>query len=117
MMFGSYNKFHNRIDIDAAIVSSLDFFTSLIASCVIFSVLGQEPEDREDDAGRDEGGEEVEGGDDGGVNVDAVVELVVRAEHHQTAPVRKYLGCRDFVGLLRALFYECVFGLFAYSAI
>ena len=40
MMFGSYNKFHNRIDIDAAIVSSLDFFTSLIASCVIFSVLG-----------------------------------------------------------------------------
>ena len=40
MMFGSYNKFHNKINIDAAIVSSLDFITSLIASCVIFSVLG-----------------------------------------------------------------------------
>ena len=40
MMFGSYNKFHNKIHIDAAIVSSLDFVTSLIASCVIFSVLG-----------------------------------------------------------------------------
>ena len=40
MVFGSYNKFNNRIDIDAAVVSSLDFFTSLIASCVIFSVLG-----------------------------------------------------------------------------
>ena len=39
-MFGSYNKFHNKIHIDAAIVSSLDFVTSLIASCVIFSVLG-----------------------------------------------------------------------------
>ena len=41
MVFGSYNKFNNRIDIDAAVVSSLDFFTSLIASCVIFSVLGE----------------------------------------------------------------------------
>jgi len=40
MMFGSYNKFHNKIHIDAAVVSTLDFFTSLIASCVIFSVLG-----------------------------------------------------------------------------
>ena len=40
MMFGSYNKFHNKINIDAAVVSSLDFITSLIASCVIFSVLG-----------------------------------------------------------------------------
>ena len=39
-MFGSYNKFHNKINIDAAVVSSLDFITSLIASCVIFSVLG-----------------------------------------------------------------------------
>merc|ERR1711860_378544 len=36
MMFGSYNKFHR----DAAFVSSLDFLTSIIASCVIFSVLG-----------------------------------------------------------------------------
>jgi len=40
MMFGSYNKFHNKINRDAAFVSSLDFMTSIIASCVIFSVLG-----------------------------------------------------------------------------
>jgi len=40
MMFGSYNKFHNKINRDAAFVSSLDFLTSIIASCVIFSVLG-----------------------------------------------------------------------------
>ncbi|XP_059095413.1 sodium-dependent proline transporter-like [Tigriopus californicus] len=40
MMFGSYNKFHNRIDYDAAFVSVVDFCTSLIASVVIFSVLG-----------------------------------------------------------------------------
>merc|ERR1719318_2071890 len=48
-MFGSYNKyirqrnvnkFHNKIHIDAAIVSSLDFITSIISSCVVFSVLG-----------------------------------------------------------------------------
>merc|ERR1712038_1514573 len=42
MMFGSYNKFHNKINIDAAVVSSLDFLTSLIASVVIFSVLGHQ---------------------------------------------------------------------------
>ncbi len=40
MMFGSYNKFNNKINIDAGIVSSLDFVTSIIASVVIFSVLG-----------------------------------------------------------------------------
>jgi len=40
MMFGSYNKFHNKINIDAAVVSSLDFATSIIASCVVFSILG-----------------------------------------------------------------------------
>ena len=40
LMFGSYNKFHNKVHIDVAFVSSLDFLTSLIASCVIFSVLG-----------------------------------------------------------------------------
>merc|ERR1719305_2197270 len=38
MMFGSYNKFHNKINIDAAVVSSLDFLTSIIASCVVFSI-------------------------------------------------------------------------------
>jgi len=40
IMFGSYNKFHNKIHIDASIVSTLDFLTSVIASVVIFSVLG-----------------------------------------------------------------------------
>lgn len=40
MVYGSYNKFHNRVDVDAAIVSMVDFGTSLIASCVIFSALG-----------------------------------------------------------------------------
>lgn len=40
MMFGSYNKFHNKINVDAAVVSSLDFLTSIIASCVVFSILG-----------------------------------------------------------------------------
>jgi len=40
MMFGSYNKFNNKINFDANFVSSLDFITSLIASIVIFSVLG-----------------------------------------------------------------------------
>ena len=40
LMFGSYNKFTNRVHIDASVVSSLDFLTSLIASVVIFSVLG-----------------------------------------------------------------------------
>ena len=42
VMFGSYNKFHNKINIDASVVSSLDFITSLIASVVIFSVLGHQ---------------------------------------------------------------------------
>ena len=41
MMFGSYNKFHNKINVDAAVVSSLDFLTSIIASCVVFSILGK----------------------------------------------------------------------------
>ncbi|KAG7167240.1 Sodium- and chloride-dependent glycine transporter 2-like 3 [Homarus americanus] len=40
IMFGSYNKFRNKVHIDAFIVSSLDFITSLIASIAIFSVLG-----------------------------------------------------------------------------
>jgi solute carrier family 6 amino acid transporter-like protein 5/7/9/14 len=40
IMFGSYNKFHNKIHIDASLVSTLDFLTSIIASVVIFSVLG-----------------------------------------------------------------------------
>lgn len=40
IMFGSYNKFRNKVHIDAFVVSSLDFITSLIASVAIFSVLG-----------------------------------------------------------------------------
>jgi solute carrier family 6 amino acid transporter-like protein 5/7/9/14 len=40
VMFGSYNKFHNKINWDAAFVSSMDFFTSIISSCVVFSILG-----------------------------------------------------------------------------
>ncbi|CAG0892168.1 unnamed protein product [Darwinula stevensoni] len=40
IMFGSYNEFQNRVHIDAMIVSSLDFLTSIIAGVVVFSVLG-----------------------------------------------------------------------------
>lgn len=40
IMFGSYNKFKNKVHIDAMVVSSLDFITSIIAGIVIFSVLG-----------------------------------------------------------------------------
>ncbi|XP_068220138.1 sodium-dependent proline transporter-like isoform X2 [Palaemon carinicauda] len=40
IMFGSYNKFRNKVHIDAFVVSSLDFITSLIAATAIFSVLG-----------------------------------------------------------------------------
>lgn len=39
-MFGSYNKFRNRVDIDAFVVSSLDFATSIIAGVATFSILG-----------------------------------------------------------------------------
>eukprot|EP00088_Acartia_fossae_P002002 TRINITY_DN10790_c0_g1_i1.p1 TRINITY_DN10790_c0_g1~~TRINITY_DN10790_c0_g1_i1.p1 ORF type:complete len:615 (-),score=33.84 TRINITY_DN10790_c0_g1_i1:508-2088(-) len=40
IMFGSYNRFHDRVHIDAHVVSIADFLTSLIASIVIFSTLG-----------------------------------------------------------------------------
>lgn len=40
IMFGSYNRMHDRVHIDAHIVSATDFLTSLIASIVIFSTLG-----------------------------------------------------------------------------
>lgn len=39
-MFGSYNDFHNRVHIDAFVVSSLDFMTSIIAGVATFSILG-----------------------------------------------------------------------------
>ncbi|XP_022248607.1 sodium-dependent proline transporter-like [Limulus polyphemus] len=45
IMFGSYNKFHNKVHMDAMFVSSLDFLTSLIAGIVIFSVLGNMSEE------------------------------------------------------------------------
>ncbi len=35
-----YALFRYQVHIDASIVSSLDFITSIISSCVIFSVLG-----------------------------------------------------------------------------
>ncbi|GAB6024013.1 Solute carrier 6, variant 2 [Chamberlinius hualienensis] len=40
IMFGSYSNFKTRIHVDALVVSSLDFITSIIAGVVIFSVLG-----------------------------------------------------------------------------
>jgi len=40
ILFGSYNKFDARVHIDSHIVSLVDFLTSLIASIVIFSTLG-----------------------------------------------------------------------------
>ena len=39
-MFGSYNKFTAPVHIDAHIVSVVDFFTSIMASIVIFAALG-----------------------------------------------------------------------------
>ena len=40
IMFGSYNKFTASVHIDAHIVSVVDFFTSILASIVIFATLG-----------------------------------------------------------------------------
>ena len=40
IMFGSYNKFDHKVHIDAMVISSLDFITSLIASVAVFSILG-----------------------------------------------------------------------------
>ncbi|TRY72568.1 hypothetical protein TCAL_10129 [Tigriopus californicus] len=40
IMFGSYNKFRTKVHYHAFIISSLDFVTSIIASIVIFSILG-----------------------------------------------------------------------------
>ena len=39
-MFGSYNKFKHRVHITATVISSLDFVTSIIASVLVFSILG-----------------------------------------------------------------------------
>ncbi|XP_046909992.2 sodium-dependent nutrient amino acid transporter 1-like isoform X1 [Dermatophagoides farinae] len=40
VMYSSYNNFNNNVNKDAIIISVLDTFTSLLAGCVIFSVLG-----------------------------------------------------------------------------
>ncbi|XP_076329808.1 sodium- and chloride-dependent glycine transporter 2-like isoform X2 [Tachypleus tridentatus] len=45
IMYGSYNRFQNKVHKDAMFVSSLDFVTSLIAGVVIFSVLGNMAEE------------------------------------------------------------------------
>ena len=39
-MFGSYNKFNHKVHITATVISSLDFLTSIIASVLVFSILG-----------------------------------------------------------------------------
>ncbi len=38
--YGSYNKFDHRVDIDAFVISSLDYVTSIIAGIATFSILG-----------------------------------------------------------------------------
>ena len=39
-MFGSYNKFKHKVHITATVISSLDFITSIIASVLVFAILG-----------------------------------------------------------------------------
>lgn len=39
-MFGSYNKFKHKVHITSTVISSLDFLTSIIASVLVFSILG-----------------------------------------------------------------------------
>jgi solute carrier family 6 (neurotransmitter transporter, glycine) member 5/9 len=40
IMYSSYNKFTHNVYRDANIVTSLDTFTSLLAGCCIFGILG-----------------------------------------------------------------------------
>ncbi|XP_026825947.1 sodium-dependent nutrient amino acid transporter 1-like isoform X1 [Ooceraea biroi] len=40
VMFASHNKFHHNVYRDATIVTTLDTFTSLLAGCTIFAILG-----------------------------------------------------------------------------
>lgn len=40
VMYSSYNSFTNNVKRDAVIISVLDTFTSVLAGCVIFAVLG-----------------------------------------------------------------------------
>lgn len=39
-MYSSYNKFTHNVHRDATIVTTLDTFTSLLAGCTIFGILG-----------------------------------------------------------------------------
>jgi solute carrier family 6 amino acid transporter-like protein 5/7/9/14 len=39
-MYSSYNKFGHNVYRDANIVTTLDTFTSLLAGCCIFGILG-----------------------------------------------------------------------------
>ena len=50
------------------------------------SLLGEESKNREDNAGGDDGGEEIHGADEGCVPVDLVVELVVASKHDEASP-------------------------------
>ena len=40
IMFGSYNKFNTRVHLHTTLICLLDFVTSIIASVVVFSILG-----------------------------------------------------------------------------
>lgn len=40
IMYSSYNKFRHNVYRDATIVTSIDTFTSLLAGCTIFGILG-----------------------------------------------------------------------------
>ena len=40
IMYASYNKFGHNVYRDATIVTTLDTFTSLLAGCAIFGILG-----------------------------------------------------------------------------
>ncbi|XP_036334373.1 sodium-dependent nutrient amino acid transporter 1 isoform X1 [Rhagoletis pomonella] len=40
IMYASYNNFHKRVHKDVMIVTTIDSFTSILAGCVIFGILG-----------------------------------------------------------------------------
>jgi solute carrier family 6 (neurotransmitter transporter, glycine) member 5/9 len=40
IMYSSYNRFSNNIYRDSTIVTSLDTFTSILAGCITFGILG-----------------------------------------------------------------------------
>jgi solute carrier family 6 (neurotransmitter transporter, glycine) member 5/9 len=40
IMYSSYNRFSSNIYRDSTIVTTLDTFTSMLAGCIIFGVLG-----------------------------------------------------------------------------